>query len=319
MHRWIPGLVVASLAWTGVSSTLGQSVPWDVYFDSVSDAACDIVNTGNFEVVVFSDTGELIVVTGEDYALGEAAFVDDDGVFFFAGLPLGQVSFAEDGDGFPRAWLLAPDDTVLELDPDTGEPIFTSLIPSDFVDVPCDAFDLWDDDDFDDVPDEFDFCPDTPIGEFVDEDGCDCAEFDSDEDGVDDCADECPLTPFDEGADDFGCSCSEYDDDGDGVDDCVDECPLTPLDEIADDFGCSCIELDGDADGIEDCFDDCPNSRLGADVDIDGCEGVVIVPPPVIVACGNFTALTMMLTLAGLASLRMTRHRFSRRSTLESE
>jgi len=274
---WVHTAVLAAVLVLGgnVSSNFAQEVPWDVFPDLESDAACSVVNAGNLEVVVLSDTGELVVVTEEDYPLDDAAFVDENGVFFFDGIPVGQISFADDGDGFRTVWLLAPDNTVLELDPLTGEPIFTDLIPDDFVGVPCDPFELWDDDDFDDVPDELDLCPDTPPDEPVDEDGCACFEVDSDGDGVDDCDDECPL--------DFG----------------------------DDDVGCPCDAFDEDDDGINDCFDDCPNTPLGADVDADGCEIVVVLPlTPVSITCGGFSGLTLAMTLGLLVSLRLSRRRW---------
>jgi hypothetical protein len=275
---WVHTAVLAAVLvfGGGGSSNLARAAPWDVFSDDpVSGSVCDVVNAGNLEVVVLSDTGELVVVTEEDYPLDDAAFVDENGVFFFDGIPVGQISFADDGDEFRTLWLLAPDNTVLELDPLTGEPIFTDLIPDDFVGVPCDPFELWDDDDFDDVPDELDLCPDTPPDEPVDGDGCACFEVDSDGDGVDDCDDECPL--------DFG----------------------------DDDAGCPCDAFDEDDDGINDCFDDCPNTPLGADVDADGCEIVVVLPlTPVSITCGGFSGLTLAMTLGLLVSLRLSRRRW---------
>lgn len=203
---WVHTTLLAALVLGGnVSNNFAQEVPWDIFSDPESDSACDVVNAGNLEVVVLSDTGELVVVTGDDYTLGEAAFVDAEGVFFFEGIPVGEVLFAVDGDGFRTLWLLAPDNTVLELDPNTGEPIFTNQFPGDFVGVPCDAFDLWDDDDFDDVLDEFDGCPGTPPNTVVTEEGCPCNEFDEDDDGINDCFDDCPNTPLGADVDEVGC------------------------------------------------------------------------------------------------------------------
>ncbi len=257
-----------------VSSNFAQEVPWDVFPDPASGAVCDVVNAGNLEVVVLSDTGELRVVTGEDYTLGEAAFVSDGGVYFFGDIPLGTVDFADDGDGFRTAWLLAPDGTVLELDPDTGEPVFTNLFPDDFVDVPCDAFELWDDDDFDDVPDDLDDCP------------------------------------LDFGDDPSGCPCEELDDDLDDVNNCFDLCPNTPLNTFVTEEGCPCDLYDEDDDGVNDCFDECPGTPFGVDVDQDGCEIVIVIePPPVTILCGNFSTLAMALTFGSLVTLRFARRR----------
>ncbi len=307
MRRRGLGLAVVLAALVAGTPAARAQVPWDVYLDPESDAICDLVNAANLEVVVLTDTGELVVVTGDDYILPRT-FVDEEGVFFFDGLPFGEVAFASDGDGFRTLWLLAPDGTVLELDEFTGEPIFTNLFPVDFVSVPCDACELWDDpadcvfdDDQDGIPDDEDFCPDTPPGEPVDADGCACFEVDSDGDGLDDCDDECP---FDFGDDIFGCPCDEFDDDLDGVDNCDDACPDTPLNTFVTDDGCPCTAFDEDDDGINDCFDLCPNTGFGDEVDDDGCEIVVIVnPPPVFVACGNFSTLAMISTLCGLAGL----------------
>jgi hypothetical protein len=271
-QRPIPGLavVLVGLATVPVSA----QVPWDVFADPQSDSVCDVVNAANLEFVVITETGELAVVTEKDFVLPEDAGVDPDGVFFFGGIPIGEVAFAFDGDDFRTLWLLAPDDTVLELDPVTGEPIFTDLFPEDFVSVPCDAFELWDDDDFDGVEDAFDDCPETPLGEPVDDGGCACFEVDSDEDGLDDCDDECPFDPSD------------------------------------DITGCPCEVFDEDDDGINDCFDDCPGTPPGENVDEDGCEGVVIVnPPPVVVACGSFSTLALMSTLCGLLGMRFASRR----------
>jgi len=292
-----------------------QAVPWDIFEDLDSTSVCDTVNAANVELVVLSDSGQLVIITGADLVL-DASFVDADGFVFFDGLPVGVIDFADDGDGFRTLWWTSLSGTVVEVDEFTGEPFATALFPFDFVDVSCDACELWDDpadcvtdSDLDGVPEEIDLCPDTPLGELIDLDGCACFEVDSDGDGVDDCDDECPL---DFGDDPFGCPCEEFDDDLDGVDNCFDLCPDTPLNTVVTEEGCPCNEFDEDDDGINDCFDDCPNTPLGADVDADGCAIVIVVePPPVFVVCGNFSTLTMALTFGTLVTLRMTRRRYS--------
>lgn len=202
-HRVVLAVIV--LVGSG-SSTFAQEVPWVVFPDpQPGGAACDVVNAGNLEVIVLSDTGNLVVVTGVDYPLGEDASVNEDGVYSFAGIPMGAIVFADDGDGLRTLWLLDLNGNVLELDPDTGAPIFTNDVPDDFLGVPCDAFTLWDDDDFDDVSDEFDICPDTPLDEHADGDGCSCSQLDSDQDHIDDCNDACPDTPLDAAVDESGC------------------------------------------------------------------------------------------------------------------
>jgi len=261
--------------------SVAQAVPWDVFADPDSASVCDTVNAANAELVVLSDTGELVIISGVDVVL-DATFVDADGFVFFDGFPVGVIDFAEDGDRFRTLWWTSLSGTVVEVDEFTGEPFATDLFPSDFHGVPCDACAFWDDpadcvidSDLDGIPDEIDFCPDTPLGEPIDLDGCACFEVDSDGDGVDDCDDECPL--------DFG----------------------------DDPFGCPCAVFDEDDDGINDCFDDCPGTPFGDDVDGDGCEIIFVVEPPVFIACGNFSALTMALTFGALVTLRLARRRFS--------
>src|ERR1051325_8480234 len=46
--------------------------------------------------------------------------------------------------------------------------------------------------------DAHDQCPNPPVGEPVDANGCTCSQRDSDGDGVNDCDDQCPDTPVGE-------------------------------------------------------------------------------------------------------------------------
>ncbi|HUN79945.1 MAG TPA: S8 family serine peptidase, partial [Phycisphaerae bacterium] len=66
---------------------------------------------------------------------------------------------------------------------------------------------------------------------------------DADGDGVCDANDQCPNTPVGEAADVNGCSCSQRDGDADGVNDCLDQCPATPAGESVNGEGCSCTQL----------------------------------------------------------------------------
>lgn len=63
--------------------------------------------------------------------------------------------------------------------------------------------------------------------------------LDSDNDGIPDLNDICPDTPVEEVSDANGCSPSQLDTDNDGVTDDIDQCPGTPTNEIADPTGCS--------------------------------------------------------------------------------
>jgi len=92
--------------------------------------------------------------------------------------------------------------------------------------------------DGDGVANGLDTCPNTPIGETVDANGCSDTQKDTDSDGVTDDIDTCPDTPNGETVDANGCSDSQKDTDGDGVTDDVDTCPDTPDGATVDNQGC---------------------------------------------------------------------------------
>jgi len=207
--------------------------PWDLFVDPITGEACDLVNATNVELVVFTDTGELVIVSGNDIFLGDS-FVDADGHVIFDGLPFGFIGFEEDGDGLPSLWWLTDFGAVVEIDPVTLFPFDSGLFPDEFVNVPCDACPFWDhplecedlifDSDDDGVFDDEDECPDTFPGEIVDDFGCSCEDlgdcdcfFDEDDDGVPDCDDLCLDSNFGADVDDDGCEFDDdNDDDGDG-------------------------------------------------------------------------------------------------------
>ncbi len=105
---------------------------------------------------------------------------------------------------------------------------------------------------------------------------------DNDLDKVPDYRDNCPDTPLSEPVDAEGCSASQKatvdgDEDEDGVYAPEDKCPDTPLGEPVDAEGCSAsqtapIDGDEDGDGVSDPDDRCPGTELGVDVDADGCS-----------------------------------------------
>lgn len=97
-----------------------------------------------------------------------------------------------------------------------------------------------------------DACPDDPNKTEPGICGCGVVEDtgDDDEDGVINCFDLCPDTPVEEQVDADGCACSQLDpgdDDGDGVDNCFDECPGTPEFAEVDEVGCP-IPCDAELD-----------------------------------------------------------------------
>ncbi len=136
--RWgLPVLVACS-------AVSAQTKPWDVFDDTQSAARCDVVNVANGELVVLTDTGEFVFVSGTDVRLPDT-FVDGAGNVFYLGDPAGLIDFATDADGLRSLWWLAITGEVVSVDGFTGEPTVTDLRPTDFPDVPCDACDFWDD------------------------------------------------------------------------------------------------------------------------------------------------------------------------------
>jgi hypothetical protein len=268
----------------GLRSAAAQNLPWNVFADPQSDSVCDLVNTTNVQLVVLSDTGEFVIVSGTDVILSHL-HVDANLNVFLDDLPFGLIDFAEDGDGFRTLWWLTFQGTVVDLDTLTLEPSDSGRLPSEFSNVGCDACPLYDD----------------PTACLV--------VLDTDADGVPDDVDQCLDTPADESVDDNGCSCSQLDDDGDGVSNCDDDCSDTPLDDTADSVGCSCSQLDDDGDGVDNCVDMCPNTAEGADVDADGCEVETIGGGNggggVSLACGATQGLTLSLMFVGLMGMRM--------------
>ena len=125
-------IVGCTAAWAA-----GQTV-WDVFSDGLSDSACGVVNTARSELVVLTNTAQLLIVSRTDTLL-EDTFVDADGFVVFEGADAGVIEFAEDGDGFRTLFWLTLDGRVVELDPFTAQPSAGDLFPEEFQDVPCDA------------------------------------------------------------------------------------------------------------------------------------------------------------------------------------
>lgn len=121
------------------------------------------------------------------------------------------------------------------------------------------------DSDKDGVYNRGDLCPDTPMGQVVDDDGC---PMDTDRDGVPDGWDQCPNTPPGATVDEAGCPADE---DLDMVLNGLDQCPETPPGALVDAHGCP---FDTDNDGYLDGIDRCPDTPPGAEVDEHGCSEI---------------------------------------------
>lgn len=144
------------------------------------------------------------------------------------------------------------------------------------------------DDDKDGVANSKDLCPNTPLGETVDANGCSESQKDDDKDGVVNAKDLCPDTPLGETVDVNGCSVNRKDDDEDGVVNSLDECPLTHPGDSVNGDGCSVDDLqDDDGDGIINGKDYCQGTLEGEEVDTDGCSDHDNNQPPVAKAGSN--------------------------------
>ena len=128
--------------------------------------------------------------------------------------------------------------------------------------------------------DDTDECPNTPVGEAINAQGCSLSQLDTDKDGVADSKDLCPgtLAQDKEEVDINGCAPVQYDEDKDGVQDDLDFCPNTVAGELVNPEGCSVnqlfalLQMDSDGDGVNNLEDNCPYTPLGETVNENGCS-----------------------------------------------
>jgi len=144
------GIVAAigSVAWvlTAETAANAQSFAWDSFEDLESPSLCEVVNAANAELVVLSDTGQLMIISGSVDNILADTFVDEDLQVFFEDDFVGFIEFANDGDDFRTLWWTSLTGRVVEVDGFTGEPFETDSFPEDYFDVPCDACELRPDD-----------------------------------------------------------------------------------------------------------------------------------------------------------------------------
>lgn len=147
-------------------------------------------------------------------------------------------------------------------------------------DMAIDNIEIWSlnpgslDTDSDGVIDSTDQCPNTPVGEVADANGCSSSQRDSDGDGFLDINDAFPNDAsewLDTDLDGIGNN-TDLDDDNDGVADLSDHFPLDPnetTDTDNDGIGNN-ADLDDDGDGLDDINDAYPLISLGGLLDTDG-------------------------------------------------
>lgn len=137
--------------------------------------------------------------------------------------------------------------------------------------------------DGDGVSDSNDMCPDTPVDEVADSNGCSASQRDSDGDGVVDAEDAFPNDPnetIDTDLDGIGDN-ADLDDDNDGWADLDEQsCNSDPLNTLSvpldtdSDHQCDLVDNDDDGDGVADAVDQCLTAdlQLSSDFDGDGCD-----------------------------------------------
>jgi len=223
MEHYLGSTTTVLIVGACLTSTAGaQTLPWQLFQDDVTNEVCGVVNAGNTELVVLADTGQLVIVASSGQDVTDVLLADTvvnvDGSVVTPSGPAGFIKFDTDADGFGSLFWVDLTGRVFDVDGFTGEPLLTDLLPGDFANVPCDAWEFWDG-------------PEPCV-----------VVLDEDRDGVPDGVDDCPDTPFDEVADAGGCSCSQLDDDLDTIDNCHDLCPNTPtVVNVVDTNGCSLI------------------------------------------------------------------------------
>jgi len=103
MPRVTAAAVLSILLWPGAA--LGQIPGVDIFVDqqvneSGERSRCDLINAANADLVVLSDTAELMLVSTQDTIL-EDTFVDEDNNVFIGDQPVGFIDFASRIQGQP--------------------------------------------------------------------------------------------------------------------------------------------------------------------------------------------------------------------------
>lgn len=116
---------------------------WDIFEDQSVASVCGVINVVSLEFAVRSCDGALVLITGEDAGFGNT-FVTLDGEVEINGAFAGFISYERDGDGFFTLWWVSEEGFAIDFDDVAYEPFETDFLPSDFVNVPCEVTDFWD-------------------------------------------------------------------------------------------------------------------------------------------------------------------------------
>ena len=135
---------LAMLLAVGSAAAQTPTKPWQLFLDSASSSACDLINADNAQLVLLTATNQLSIVTQTDVTLQDT-LVDADGFVTFEGNPAGAIGFATDGDGKRTVWWMSLTGTVVNVNGFTGDPTQTDKSPSDVPNAACDACPFWDD------------------------------------------------------------------------------------------------------------------------------------------------------------------------------
>ncbi|UCE58600.1 MAG: hypothetical protein JSU63_14290 [Phycisphaerales bacterium] len=219
---WIIGLGLLSIL-AACGSASADTVPWELFVDDpdVSDSQCDVINAGTVTLLAILPSRELEII-GEGVIDG--SYVDTNGDVSFDDLSVGFLSFAEDGDGYRTLWWLSETDGELRIVDVIGsppEPVVTTYVPSEFINVPCGACEL-------EAMEDSIYCVEPECLEDIDcYDGNECTDDVCDSDG------ECRYFDNTDSCND-GDACTQFDFCLDGVcageeiEDCVDN-PIGPI------------------------------------------------------------------------------------------
>ena len=138
--RCAQAVLVLLAGWA--SPTLAQiNDAWVVFQDSLTGAECGVINAANAELITLFDSGTMVVITGADVRL-EDLMVNVYDEVFYQGEQAGVIAFFDDADGLPAVFWTTLTGTVMQINPLTGQPSDSFLLPEEVSGTGCDACEL---------------------------------------------------------------------------------------------------------------------------------------------------------------------------------